>query len=212
VFPYLTSAGDSGRSRLLKRRIIDMADQNEQKRGKVPIREFLADFRSYMTDRDLREKYGLSARNFVNLMKALVESKIISQQDLSRRRQMSVQRDLAKESEFLSQLFICPNCSHPSPHPFEICPACGAKSADIASPQRAPHLVTPTGGHFVVEESPQTETQETQVLDEDEVIEELPEEKAEDPKARKPRKNADAQEKQSSLGSLRSLFSKLKKS
>lgn len=190
-----------------------MADFNEPRRGKVPVREFLADFRSPMTDRELREKYGLSARNFVNLMKALVENKIISQQDLATRRQMSVQRDLAKESEFLAQLFICPNCSHPSPHPFETCPACGARSSSAGSEMRSPNLVTPTGGHFVVEESPLEITQETEILNEEEVIEEVPEGQEEPAEKKgKPPEEGGAQEKKSGLGSLRSLLSKFKKS
>jgi hypothetical protein len=186
---------------------LEMTDtESEPRRGKVPTREFLADFRSHLTDRELREKYGLSARSFVSLIKALVQSNVISRQDLSIRRQMSEKRDIAKESQFLSQLFICPNCSHPSPHPFEICPACGASTAEVGAPTRSADLVTPSGEHFYVEEAPQATTQEVELLSEEDVIEE----EQEDKKDAAPEDGEPAEKKQG-LGSWRSLFSKLKK-
>jgi len=190
-----------------------MADSKEPKRGKIPIREFLADFRSRMTDRELREKYDLSARNFVSLIKALVESRMVSQQDLSIRRQMSVQRDLAKESEFLSQLFICPFCSHPSPHSFETCPACGGKistSTEFMGPFDAGRAA---GGHFA-EESEDSVTQEVEIIEEEEATVEREASQPEEP----PREESGSKPEEAepgrkySLSTLRSLLSKLKKS
>jgi hypothetical protein len=183
-----------------------MADTNEPKRGTIPTREFLADFRGSMTDRELREKYGLSARNFVSLIKALKEHNLVSQKDLAMRRHMSEQRDLAKESQFLSQLFICPNCSHPSPHFFETCPACGAGTADVGAPTRPADLRTPSGEHFFVEEALQENTEEIEMLDEKDVIEEVPETHHGDP-----RQEEEAAATKPGLSPLRSWLSKLKK-
>ena len=124
-----------------------MTDPTQDSPGKVPLKPFLADFRSTLTDHELREKYGLSAVGFVSLIKALLAQKLITTDDLAKRREMAVQRDLAKQSKFLSGLTICPNCSHPSPHPFEKCPACGA---DAPGPASQDELVdnVPTSGDY----------------------------------------------------------------
>jgi len=187
-----------------------MDDHTEKPRRKVPIREFLADFRSSRTDRELREKYNLSARGFVSLIKALLQQNIISSVDLAKRREMSVKRDLARESEFLAGLFICRNCSHPSPHPFERCPACGAE-APPASDHEIPGVITPTHNHIFVEESPGSVTQETEVLSEADIEEEKPAEGSPRSVARAGKRREEDQEKSSAMGSLRSFFSKLKK-
>gem|GEM_PF-707979 len=130
-----------------------MVDRPEQPRGTVPLNSFLADFRSPVTDQELRENYGLSARAFVSLIKALLGRNLITPEDLAWRREMAVERDLAKESQFLSGLFMCPNCSHPSPVPFEVCPACGAKVSDFNQTQDSIDLVSPSGGHAYVGDS-----------------------------------------------------------
>lgn len=128
-----------------------MADQTQQQ-GKVPLQQFLKDFRSPFSDNELKTKYGLSARGFVSLIKALLARGTITQDDLVRRRQIAVQRDLEKEHEFLAHLFICPNCGHPHPTPFDRCPACGADASE--SPQSADvshDPLTATGRHFYVD-------------------------------------------------------------
>lgn len=187
-----------------------MDDSSEKPRAKVPIREFLSDFRSSLTDRELREKYDLSARGFVSLIKALLAQNVISSRDLAVRREMSVKMDLAKESQFLAGLFICRNCSHPSPVPFDRCPACGAEHAS-ASGDVATGIMTPAENHIFVDESPASVTQETEVISDEDIEEEEP---AAGPGAsvvQATKGGGKAQEKPSAVDSLRSLFSKLKK-
>lgn len=184
-----------------------MADIDKPRRAKIPTKEFLADLRSPLTDRELRAKYGLSARNFVNLVKALVARNLVSQQDLALRRQKSEQRDLAKESEFLSQLYICPNCSHPSPHPFETCPACGASAEEVGEATRPFDFVTSSGEHFFLEEAPQAVTQEVEILNEEDVIEEVPEVEEEE---KEPPQEKEPPGRESSAGPLRSWLAKLR--
>lgn len=130
-----------------------MADNIEPTRGKVPLNYFLADFRSRLTDHELREKYELSAKAFVSLIKALLAKNVITPSDLEKRKVMAVQRDLAKESEFLSGLSICPNCSHPHPKPFEKCPACGADPADFIPRQETLDPLSTSGRHFYIDDS-----------------------------------------------------------
>jgi hypothetical protein len=101
---------------------------NGEPRRTIPLKKFLTDYRSLLDDRQIMEKYGLSARSFVNLIKSLVQKNLITAQDLAKRREVAVQRDMVKESQFLSSLYICTHCSHPSPTPFKICPACGVDS------------------------------------------------------------------------------------
>ncbi|MBI4962040.1 MAG: hypothetical protein HY913_02070 [Desulfomonile tiedjei] len=187
-----------------------MADNTEKPRGKVPIREFLADFRSALTDRELREKYGLSARGFVSLIKALLAQNVISSVDLAKRREMSVQRDLARESQFLAGLYICPNCSHPSPQPFARCPACGAPPPST-SDGPVTGVITPTENHVFVEESPASVTQETEVISESDIEEEVQEESKGKSRDQAGGGAGEDQGKPSAMDSLKSLFSKLKK-
>jgi hypothetical protein len=130
-----------------------MSEKTEPPRGKVPLNQFLADFRSKLTDHELREKYDLSAKAFISLIKALLGKNIINPGDLEKRKVMAVQRDLAKESEFLSGLYICPNCNHPHPQPFERCPACGAKPGDHVPQQEALDPLSTSGAHFYVDDN-----------------------------------------------------------
>ncbi len=130
-----------------------MADQTQQQ-GKVPLQRFLKDFRSPLSDGELRTKYGLSARGFVSLIKALLARGTINQEDLIRRKENAVRRDLAKEHEFLAQLYICPHCGHPHPTPYDRCPACGADTSDaFGTADALLDPLTSSGRHFYVEES-----------------------------------------------------------
>ncbi|MFC1834213.1 hypothetical protein ACFL2Q_05705 [Thermodesulfobacteriota bacterium] len=194
-----------------------MSPNGKQKRGKVPLQEFLSDFRSNMTDHELKEKYSLSARGFVSLVKALLDRKVISPQDLTTRKQMAIQRDLALQSQFLAGLHLCPNCGHPSPQRFEVCPACGF---EVAAPvaEQADASVTPGGDSLYVEDQPEADDDEDQelVLDygdsdeetistqDDDVI--PPEDDDVIPPPEGPPDETD--EKRSGLKSLRSFFSK----
>ncbi len=94
-----------------------MAENNQDQRQKIPLKRFLADFRSPLDDRELMQRYGLSARSFVTLVTTLMKKNLLDKRDLDKRKEIAVQRDLARESQFLSSLYICPNCSHPSPTP-----------------------------------------------------------------------------------------------
>lgn len=130
-----------------------MADQTP-KQGRVPLQEFLKDFRSPLSDSELRAKYALSARGFVSLIKALFAREKITQEDLVKRKETAVQRDLEKEHEFLAQLYICPNCGHPHPTPFSSCPACGADTSEaFGTADLTLDPLTSTGDHFYVDES-----------------------------------------------------------
>ncbi len=178
--------------------LADMPDQTEQQTGKIPLSSFLADFRSDLTDKELREKYNLQARAFVSLIKALLARQLVTPEDLAWRKEMAVQRDMAKQSKFLSGLFVCPNCSHPHPQPFERCPACGANPADFRT-RNLQDPITPAGGHFVVVQTEETDlSEDTEVVEEAEEIVEAPESKR-------------GEEKASPMKSVRSFLSKFKK-
>jgi hypothetical protein len=127
-----------------------MPENKQESRGKIPLKSFLADFKSNVADQELREKYGLSARGFVTLIKTLLARNIINPDDLAVRKDMAVQRDLARESQFLSGLCICPNCSHPHPQPFEFCPACGCPAANTRESHTAHDSVNVTSRHFYI--------------------------------------------------------------
>lgn len=172
-----------------------MSDVTQETRTKIPLTRFLKDFRSRLTDHELKEKYGLSARSFVSLIKALLARNIINPDDLSRRREIAVQRDLAKESQFLSGLYICPNCSHPHPERFTQCPACGIKIEDLMPERATRDPLTTTGSHFYVDD------------DLDDVEEPAADEEQTEVKGGKQRA---AEEKPSSMGQIRSLLSRLK--
>jgi hypothetical protein len=201
-----------------------MTDPTQDSPGKVPLKPFLADFRSTLTDHELREKYGLSAVGFVSLIKALLAQKLINTEDLAKRREMAVQRDLAKQSKFLSGLTICPNCSHPSPHPFKKCPACGADAPGPASQEDSMDNVPTSGDYAYV--GADGEDVEVELVEE--VDEELSEKalRSEQKKGSSPKKStrenagagqgagkdkAAGKPKASALGEIRSIFSKLKK-
>ena len=201
-----------------------MTDPTQDSPGKVPLKPFLADFRSTLTDHELREKYGLSAVGFVSLIKALLAQKLITTDDLAKRRELAVQRDLAKQSKFLSGLSICPNCSHPSPHPFEKCPACGADASGPASQEESLDNVPSSGDYaYVGADGEDVEVELVEEIDEKPIKEASRSEqkKGSSPK-KSTRENAGARQgagtdeaagkpKTSALGEIRSIFSKLKK-
>ncbi len=139
-----------------------MVDNSQDDRRKIPLKRFLSDFRSPLDDRELMQRYGLSARSFVNLVTTLMSKNLITKRDLDKRKEIAVQRDLAKESQFLSSLYICHNCSHPSPSPFEKCPACGAESRVSVQDEKYPGITTSEGHAYIPR---------TTVLDEVEVEE-----------------------------------------
>ncbi len=161
-----------------------MADQQGERRGSVPLKAFLADWKAHMSDHDLREKYKLSAQAFIKLIKALIAKGVITPKDLARRKEMTVQRDLAREAEFIAGLFMCPHCGHPSPQRFEECPACGYVMSEAAT--RTENLIdslTTQGGRFHVEE----EVEEIEVeTDEEEMDQEAGRTKDETPFYRRP--------------------------
>lgn len=167
-----------------------MAENTQDERRKIPLKKFLSDFRSPLEDRELMARYGLSARSFVNLVTALMNKNLISKKDLDQRKEIAVQRDLAKESQFLSSLYICRNCSHPSPIPFKKCPACGADSS-APEPEEAYPPITTSEGHAYIPS--------TTVLDEVEV-EEITEE-PDDPQSNNEGKS-------STINAVRSFFSR----
>jgi hypothetical protein len=201
-----------------------MTDPTQDSSGKVPLKPFLADFRSTLTDHELREKYELSAVGFVSLIKALLAQNLITTADLAKRREMAVQRDLAKQSKFLSGLTICPNCSHPSPHPFEKCPACGADAPGPASQEESFDSVPTSGDYaYVGADGEDVEVELVEEVDEEPIKEaSRSEQKRGSSPKKSTRENAGAGQgagkdkaagkpKTSALGEIRSIFSKLKK-
>lgn len=130
-----------------------MADSTQQTRAKIPLKRFLADYKSGVPDREVMQKYGLSARSMISLIKTLVEKKVLDADDLAKRKQMTEQVELVKEQRFLKGLFICPNCGHPHPQQFDVCPACGASLADHGRPEPIVEDVTTTGGHFYIDDT-----------------------------------------------------------
>jgi hypothetical protein len=187
-----------------------MPGQSDDRRGKVPLKAFLVDFRSVMSDQELKRKYQLTAQAYVSLIKALMAQNVVTPADLDRRRQMAVQRDLAKESEFLAGLFICPNCGHPHPVPFSTCPACGANPDDFLPGKEFLDSLTTTGGHLYVDQPPKERAPEIpeeseQLVEVDEPEEEVVVEEwepiTEETETQKPKKS-------SALGAVRSFLSK----
>jgi hypothetical protein len=167
-----------------------MAENTQDERRKIPIKRFLSDFRSPLEDRELMQRYGLSARSFVNLVTTLMKKNLITKKDLDKRKEIAAQRDLARESQFLSSLYICHNCSHPSPSPFEKCPACGAASSSPQQEEDYPPITTSEGHAYIPP---------TVAFDEVEV-EEITEETDEPPPKNKGKSSA--------VGTVRSFFSR----
>ncbi|MDQ7784555.1 MAG: hypothetical protein RDU20_16850 [Desulfomonilaceae bacterium] len=184
-----------------------MSNQDQQKTGKIPLKSFLADFRSSLTDADLRKKYRLSAAAFISLIRALLAKGLINSGDLARRKELAVQRDLEKQSEFLSGLYICPNCNHPHPSPFEKCPACGAEPGNAFAARELPTpVVSTTGTHFLVGDHEDVED-----VDDPEVVLDETSDADTDVRESPDDEERKAGTKDSPLKSVRSLFSKLKK-
>lgn len=100
----------------------------------------------------MKEKYRVSASGLVALIKKLMAQNLITAGDLETRKRKAVQRDLAKEAQFLSGLFLCPACGHPHPQRFETCPACGACVEDFLHTEGALDSVTTSAGHIYVDE------------------------------------------------------------
>lgn len=181
-----------------------MTVQNGDPRRTIPLKKFLADYRSLLDDRELMEKYGLSARSFVNLIKALIQKNLITSRDLANRREVAAQRDMVKESQFLSSLYICPHCSHPSPNPFNICPACGADTRVDSAGDMSGEIETHGSNIYmpptqVLESAEKTDrARDAVITSEDE--QETPSDTA-----------AGERDGSSALGTVRSFFSKLKK-
>ncbi|MGB6066346.1 MAG: hypothetical protein WBG50_16205 [Desulfomonilaceae bacterium] len=201
-----------------------MSDLSQDRIGKVPLNNFLADFRSILTDHELRQKYELTARGFVSLIKALLARNLITTDDLAKRREMAVQRDLAKESEFLSGLYICRHCSHPSPHPFKKCPACGADAAE--SPFQEESIDSALNSLGQTNAGMEEEEIEVEVIEDtgDTRAEETPRSektkksspakssrKNETPRGEEAKDTTTGRSKPSALGDIRSFLSKLKK-
>ncbi len=178
-----------------------MPGENEEPRRTIPLKMFLKDYRSLLDDRQLMEKYGLSARNFVNLIKSLVQKNLITANDLAKRREVAVQRDMVKESQFLSSLYICTHCSHPSPAPFKTCPACGM---DIDVGSASDGISDEIEAHGTNVHLPPS-----QALGATESTTAAKNAKDEERPPSEP--SQDAQNGSSALGSVRSFFSKLKK-
>jgi len=184
-----------------------MNDPTVQKRGKVPLKRFLQDLRSNLTDQELMREYGLGAQAFVSLIKALLQKKYITQQDLARRKEINVKRDLARESQFLATLCICPNCGHPHPEPFDVCPACGVRVEDLVQAEDVLVATTTFAEGIPVNDLPKVPTVEPQ--EPEDSAEVVVVECIEEVDADEPAKNAPSAGKiPSAIDSVRSFISK----
>jgi hypothetical protein len=211
-----------------------MVDQTQQQRAKIPLKQFLADYRTGVPDRDLMQKYALDARHLVALIKSLVDKKVLTAQDLTRHKEVTQQQELVKETQFLKSLFICPNCGHPHPQRFDVCPACGANPNEAvqAEPDDAAEEVMTTGGHFYVDDltSEVHDRPTTEVVPAPTPSESSPPESAKEQAHPQPARNAappsvkpkksegpaeettgETEEKSSPFKSVRALFSRIKK-
>ncbi|MFH0822556.1 MAG: zinc ribbon domain-containing protein [Pseudomonadota bacterium] len=137
-----------------------MADQTSSTTGKVPLKAFLSDFKSGIPDHELKDKYSLTAKGFVSIIKALLDKKVIGKEDLATRKRIVEQREAAKESAFLQALFLCPHCGHPHPTKFPVCPACGFTPDDSLPPEEVLVSLTTHHGHFHVQEELEVEDDE----------------------------------------------------
>jgi hypothetical protein len=192
-----------------------MTDQ-KQTQEKISIKEFVHDFKNAVPDQALKDKYRLSAKGFVALVKKLLEKGILVQGDLTRRKEVAAQRDLAKEAQFLQGLYICPQCGHPHPVPFEECPACGAKVADFKPAQDVLDnlSLTTSGSHIYLEdeshikEAGDTDTRQAVTTEEKQAAESASAKNQDTKPKDQDKKN---KSKGSAVSSIRSFFSRKKK-
>jgi hypothetical protein len=150
-----------------------MTNQPKDSPGRIPLKPFLEDYRSSMSDREIMAKYSLSAQAFVSLIKTLLAQNAITHQEITGRRAAAEQRELAKESQFLAGLHICPYCGHPHPAPFTTCPACGAEVRTPSHVEDVLRSVTSSSGdHILLQEefpppSQEAEPEEVDVIEVD---------------------------------------------
>ncbi|MBI5569292.1 MAG: hypothetical protein HY914_05040 [Desulfomonile tiedjei] len=139
-----------------------MTVATDPKRAKIPLKQFLTDYQSGLGDREIMQKYGLAASHFVSLIKALLQKQVLKPEDLARRKELMAQQEQVKETQFLKSLYICPNCGHPHPEQFDVCPACGFKPAEEPAQNHGVASVTTTGGHFYVEDEDEAAGEEVE--------------------------------------------------
>ncbi len=139
--PALKWAGSRPRT-ALNIWVSQMPKQPGQSDGKIPLKNFLDDLRSTLTDSELSAKYNLTARSYVKLIQVLLERKVVTEADLVQRRALAVQRDRKKESDFISGLYLCNVCGHPNTEPFDVCPACETKQSDYSGEEDENGLTT----------------------------------------------------------------------
>lgn len=123
-----------------------------EKGKKIPLKSFLADYRSSMADAELMQKYGLTVTSFINLIKVLTQKNMLTAADRELRKRLVAEKELEKESTFLKSLFLCVACGHPHPTRFDICPACGADQSEFAQPEDTADRISTTGEHLYVPE------------------------------------------------------------
>jgi hypothetical protein len=85
---------------------------------KISAKEFLADARAGLTDLGLMDKYDLSIPAIQDLFKKLVESGLMSRQELEERLPLT-------ERSLTHKVFRCPACKMPQFTEFDECPQCG---------------------------------------------------------------------------------------
>jgi hypothetical protein len=214
-----------------------MAEKNQQKRAKIHLKQFLADYKAGVPDREIMHSFGLSARSLVSLIKTLIDKKVLTAGDLTRRKHMTEEQEQVKETQFLKSLFICPNCGHPHPQKFDLCPACGASPDDYTNEPGAAGAgqeseeagsvddVTTDGGYFYVEDVTTAVAQGpvTDVVEKEETVSSPPPENQSPPPPRvaaapkkaptTPSEKApdEDKEKASPFKSVRALFSKIRR-
>lgn len=87
---------------------------------------FVQDFCSGVKDRDLLEKYNITAKEMIKMVKKLINEGTLTKEQYFERSRKIEELEAKQERDFLKSLYQCPVCGHLHPTPFIRCPACGA--------------------------------------------------------------------------------------
>ncbi len=139
---------------------------------KVDIDAFVLDFCSGVKDRDLLEKYDISAKEMVKIVKQLINEGSLTKEQYFERTRKIEEMETKQEREFLKSLYQCPVCGHLHPTPFIRCPACGAEVSEVPE-----SLSVPKGGASASGAADQP----ADSAEEEDLPEEAPEEDAPEP-------------------------------
>ncbi len=90
----------------------------EKQTRKISAKEILADIKAGTDDRALMEKYQLTENRLQNILKKLLDSGVLKQQDLNNR--------ISVPEKSAGVAWECPACGKPQIKAMDECPNCGA--------------------------------------------------------------------------------------